>query len=278
MKVAIQGGRASFHEIASRKYFEGEPVEVVECRTFEDVCRQVDTEQVEYGMMAIENTIAGSILLNYGLIQKYDLRIVGEIKLRIKQNLMALPGQKLEDIKKVMSHYMALNQCTEFLDQYPVWEREEYYDTADSAKAIKEEDLNGVAAIAGDFAAELYGLEVLAPEIETFKQNFTRFLVLVPKSINNPRLDGPTNKATISFELPDQVGSLAKALTIVVDHKINLTKIQSLPILGKPDQYTFYMDCMWDDYQDMRACLIALRHLVPRLNVMGEYRNSPVVV
>lgn len=273
MKVAIQGGLASFHDIAAHDYFSGE-VETVKCRTFKDVCSEVISGNVEYGLMAIENSIAGSILPNYSLIRNNELFIVGEYKMQIHQNLMAIPGQKLEDLHKVMSHYMALEQCREFLEKYPNMELEENYDTADSAKEIKEDNLIGVGAIAGKMAAETYGLELLAENIETIQENYTRFLVLVK---DKPAL-GETNKATICFEVPNEVGALAKVLHIVVEHEINLTKIQSVPIVGRPDQYTFYADCMWENPDAMRRCFVRLNDILPSLIVLGEYKNWEIIL
>jgi prephenate dehydratase len=275
-KIAIQGGVASFHDIATRKFFEGDDLEVVPCQTFEKVAQLVKEGTVDYGLMAIENSIAGSILLNYSLIEKYELFICGEYKLRIKHNLMALKGQKPADIKKVRSHYMALIQCSEFLEKHPEWEVEEYYDTADSAKLIKEKGLEGQGAIAGDLAAEIYGLDVLEESVETIKLNYTRFLVLSKSAEYQP--NEVTDKATISFELSDanEVGALAKTLQIVVKYKLNLTKIQSVPIIGKPDRYTFYIDCMWSDRADMMRCMVELRQFIHKITVLGEYKNYEI--
>ncbi|MCP4521607.1 MAG: prephenate dehydratase [Cytophagales bacterium] len=272
MKIAIQGGRASFHEIATRKFFEGKEIETIECDTFRGVCEQLVGGDADYALLAIENSIAGSILGNYALMREHNLNIVGEVKLRIKQNLMALPGQKVEDLKKVRSHYMALLQCQEYLSQFPHLEEEQSEDTADSAKAIREGNLSGVGAIAGEYAAEIYDLEILGESIETIKQNYTRFFVLSTQK--KPLLDKEVlDKATIWFELPNEVGSLAKALKIIVDNNINLTKIQSLPIVGKPDQYTFYVDCIWGEYTNIKTCLVKLREFITDLTVLGEYKD-----
>lgn len=272
MKIAIQGGKASFHEIASRAYFNDQSVEPIECNTFRKVCQLVQSGEVDAGLMAIENSIAGTILPNYSLLQEYELRVVGEIKIRVKQNLMALPGQKITDIKKVSSHYMALQQCSEYLQELPNIELEEFYDTADAAREIKLKSLNGVAAIASGRAAELYGLEVLSTSIETIKLNFTRFLVLSNKHQNVIEKE-KLNKATLSFELPHRVGALADILKVIVDSELNLTKIQSVPIIGQPDEYTFYVDCMWDSYHQYERCLVQLRGLVINPRILGEYTN-----
>ena len=269
MKIAIQGGRASFHDFAARDFF-GEDIEVLQCKTFKRLCEAVKNEEVDYAVMAIENSIAGSILPNYNLIHDYDLFIVGEYRERIKLQLMALPGQKLQDLTKVMSHYMALLQCKDFLNEQEQLEVKEFYDTADSAKEIKEKNLLGVAAIAGGMAAEIYGMEILADDIETIKQNYTRFLVL---SAKKEWIADDPDKATISFELSHKVGSLALILKELEDHNINMTKIQSLPVIGKPDEYRFYVDCMWDDIEEYIQCLEDIQELTHNLLVLGEYKH-----
>lgn len=272
-KIAIQGGKASFHDIASHLFFK-EPIELIECPTFEQVCEKLQSGEADYGFLAIENSIAASILLNYQLIQDYKFHIVGEQQIRIIQNLIALPGTQLKDIKKVRSHYMALRQCQEFLMQNPHIEVEEYYDTADSAKLVAEKQLVGEAGIASAKAADLYGLEIVQESIETIKENYTRFLVL-SKEAQTP-LNKIKNKATLSFELPDKVGSLALALEIVVKHKINLTKIQSIPIIGKPDEYTFYLECTWDENAHIVRCLVELRNIIPEFRILGEYKKFEI--
>jgi len=276
LKIAIQGGKASFHEIASHQYFD-EEIEVVECRTFKKVGDMVAAGEVDYGLMAIENSIAGHILQNYTIIKERNLFVSGEIKLRIKQNLMVLPGQKIEDLHRISSHYMALRQCKEFLEPWdPTIELEEFYDTADAAKEIREKNLSGVGAIAGEMAAEVYDLEIIAESIETIKKNFTRFLVLQKenKAIHSKEV---LNKATLSFELSHHVGALAKILQVIVDYKVNLTMIQSVPIIGKPDEYTFYVDCMWDNYQHWERCKAVLRNYVKHAQIIGEYKNWEIV-
>lgn len=273
-KIAIQGGKASFHDIAAHEYFK-EPIEIIECPTFDEVCEKLEFGDADYGFMAIENTIAASILLNYQLIKNYNFHIVGEYSLKIIQNLMALPGQKVDDLHKVRSHYMALRQCTDYLIDHQNIEVEEYYDTADSAKLVAEKQLLGEAAIASKKAAEMYGLEIVAESIETIKQNYTRFLVL--SKTKNTDLNKLKNKATLSFELPDKVGSLALALEIVVKHKINLTKIQSVPIIGKPDEYTFYLECTWDEKDHIVRCLVELRNIIPHFRILGEYTNFEII-
>lgn len=276
MKVAIQGGKASFHDIATHRFFSKESqIQLFENDTFRGACKDVYSDRVDYGLIVIENSIAGSILPNYSLIEEYNLHIVGEYKLRIKQNLMALPGQQLKDIQLVRSHYMALLQCNEYLNQYPEMVLEEAADTADSAKDIRENNRKGVAAIASDKAAQLYDLEILGESIETNKLNFTRFFVLSKKQKHYyPRKE--LNKATLSFELSHEVGSLARALQIIVEKQINLTKIQSIPIVGKPDQYTFFIDCVWENYADIIACYKQLEKLLVNLKLLGEYKHFEI--
>lgn len=272
MKIAIQGGAASFHDIAARKYF-GKDIETVYCSTFKILCEKLKNKEVDFAAMAIENSIAGSILPNYALIQKYDFHITGEIQLRIEQNLMALPGTKIQDLKIARSHYMALMQCEDFLAQYPHLQMEEYHDTADSAKDIRLNEEKGVGAIASRYAAELYNLEILGESIETNKQNFTRFIVL---TIDKKYKVENATKASLCFHLPDRVGALADVLRTIVDNNINMTKIQSLPIVGKPNQYTFHIDCEWTNYKDFKKC-IAINSMVDDLKILGEYKKGEMI-
>ncbi len=272
MKIAIQGGAASFHDIAAQKYF-GKNTETVYCSTFKILCDKLQTKEVDFAVMAIENSIAGSILPNYALIQKYDFHIIGEIQLRIEQNLMALPGTKIQDLKKARSHYMALMQCEDFLSNYPHMQMEEYHDTADSAKDIRLYEQKEVGAIASRYAAELYNLEIIGESIETNKQNFTRFIILTTDK--KLKVENPT-KASLSFHLPDRVGALAEVLRIIVENNVNMTKIQSLPIIGKPNQYTFHVDCEWSNYEDFKKC-IAINSIVDDLKILGEYKKGEMI-
>jgi prephenate dehydratase len=272
MKIAIQGGPASFHDIAARNYFDDD-IESIPCQTFKELCNKLRNKEVDFAVMAIENSIAGSILGNYSLVKEYDFLIIGEISLRIEMNLMALPGTKIEDIQKVRSHYMALLQCEEFLSRHPYMKMEEFHDTADSAKEIRINNLKNIAAIAGRYAAKLYNLDLIAEGIETEKKNFTRFMVL--SADRRQKVEEPT-KATLSFRLPNKVGALAGVLKVIVDNKINLTKIQSLPILGKPNEYTFYVDCEWEHYDDFRRC-IEIKSIVEDLKILGEYKKGETI-
>jgi prephenate dehydratase len=272
MKIAIQGGAASFHDIAARKYF-GKDIETVHCDSFKLLCEKLKNHEVNFAAMAIENSIAGSILPNYALIQKYDFHIIGEIQLRIEQNLMVLPGTKIEDLKKARSHYMALMQCEDFLAQYPHLQMEEYHDTADSARDLRLYNQKEVGAIASRYAAELYDLEIIGESIETNKQNFTRFIFL--STDKKQKVENAT-KATLCFHLPNKVGSLAEVLRIIVENNINMTKIQSLPLIGKPNQYTFYVDCEWTNYEDFKKCIV-LNSIVDDLKILGEYKKGEMI-
>jgi len=272
MSIAIQGGKASFHDVAAVNYF-GKELDTIYCSTFRDVCKAVVTEAAEYGVMAIENSIAGSILGNYKLIKEYQLQIIGEIQLRIQQNLIVFPGVKLSEIEVVKSHPVALLQCEDFFLAHPSMRQEEYHDTADTVRYIKENNLRNYGAVAGNYAARFYGMEI--PEggegIETEKKNFTRFFILC----KNKQAGGVAEKATLSFQLPDEVGSLASLLKNIVDNKINLTKIQSIPIMGRPHEYNFYVDCEWNNYQDFKS--LDVKEFVTELTILGEYKKGKII-
>ena len=270
-KIAIQGVKGSFHEQAARLFYEehGHIVpEIVECSTFDGLYVSMDKGVADAAVMAIENTVSGGLLPNFELLRKYDRKIKGEVFLRIQQNLMALPGQRIEDIKEVRTHYMAINQTRQFFKDYPWIRLVESEDTAKSAADIAHEGVMGVGAVASMLAADLYGLEVMAESIETYKQNFTRFLVL-DDSIQVDR--EKVNKASMCFTLPHTPGSLAHVLTILSFYGMNLTRIQSLPIPGQEWQYFFYVDIKFDDYLRYEQAVAAVRPLMEDLNVLGEY-------
>lgn len=273
MIVAIQGGDASFHDLAARTYFPNLKG-TVKCATFTEVFEALSNGSADYAMLAIENTIAGSILSNYTLLQQYEFPIIGEIRLRIVLCLMALPNQKIEDLHLVKSHYMALLQCNDFMSKYPQIKIEEFHDTADSAKDITEKKLLGEGAIAGKYAAELYNLTILAESIETFKMNFTRFLVL--SGNKNIQMEN-ANKASISFVLKNEPGSLSKVLSFFDEFGINLTKIQSIPLLGSLDEYTFYIDCDWVSYEAYKKSIDKITNMVSTIRILGEYKIGEVV-
>ena len=270
-KIAIQGVKGCFHEQAARLFYDGfgcSAPEIVECALFDDLYKSMDGARADAAVMAIENTVSGGLLPNFELLRKYDRKIKGEVFLRIKQNLMALPGQKIEDIKEVRTHYMAINQTREFFKDYPWIRLVESEDTAKSAAEVAQNQLMGVGAVASELAAELYGLEILAESIETYKQNFTRFLILDDAlEVDKTKV----NKASWCFTLSHKPGSLAHVLTILSFYDMNLTRIQSLPIPGQEWQYFFYVDIKFDDYLRYEQALSAVRPLMEDLNILGEY-------
>lgn len=268
-KIAIQGVHGCFHEQAARLYY-GNDIDVRECLSFEDLFTSLDAGEAEGAIMAIENTVAGGLLPNYSLLHKHGRKIKGEVFIRIRQNLMALPGQKIEDIAEVRSHYMAIAQTREFFRQYPHIRLVESEDTAKSAAEIARNQQSGVGAIASSLAAELFGLDILQSEIETHKQNFTRFLIL-DDHISVP--ESEIDKASICFTLPHKTGRLSHVLSIFSFYDLNLTKIQSLPIPGKEWQYFFYVDLKFDHYERYREAMAAANPLVEDMMEMGEYKS-----
>ena len=273
-KIAIQGVKGCFHEQAARLFYEGQGCsspEIVECAEFDDLYKSLSSGQAQAAVMAIENTVSGGLLPNFELLRKYDRKIKGEVFLRIQQNLMALPGQKIEDIKEVRTHYMAINQTREFFKDYPWIRLVESEDTAKSAADVAQNNLLGVGAVASELAADLYNLEVLAHSIETYKQNFTRFLILD----DGLQVDkAQVNKASWCFTLNHKPGSLAHVLTILSFYDMNLTRIQSLPIPGQEWQYFFYVDIKFEDYLRYEQALSAVRPLMEDLNILGEYMSA----
>ncbi len=268
-RIAIQGVKGCFHEQAARLFYEnGTKPEIVECLTFDGLYKNLDDGSADAAVMAIENTVSGGLLPNFELLRKYDRKIKGEVFLRIQQNLMALPGQKIEDIKEVRTHYMAINQTREFFKDYPWIRLVESEDTAKSAADVALQGLMGVGAVASTLAADLYGLDILAESIETYKQNFTRFLILDDGIEVEP---SKINKSSMCFTLSHTPGSLAHVLTILSFYGMNLTRIQSLPIPGQEWQYFFYVDIKFDDYVRYQQALAAVRPLMEDLNVLGEY-------
>ena len=270
-RIAIQGVKGCFHEQAARQFYaeHGHIVpDIVECLTFDGLYRSLDGNKADAAVMAIENTVSGGLLPNFELLRKYDRKIKGEVFLRIQQNLMAMPGQTLEDIKEVRTHYMAINQTREFFMDYPWIRLVEAEDTAKAAADLAAEGVRGVGAVASTLAAELYGLEIMAESIETYKQNFTRFLILD----DSLKVDkAAINKASMCFTLPHTPGSLAHILTILSFYDMNLTRIQSLPIPGQEWQYFFYVDIKFDDYLRYEQAISAVRPLMKDLNILGEY-------
>jgi len=268
-KVAIQGIATSFHEVAALTYFQ-EKIETVECLSFHALCESLKHGKSDFAVMAIENSIAGSILPNYFLLQDYHFSIVGEVYLPIHMNLMALPGVTMKDIKTIESHPMAIRQCSEYLHKLSGVVLRESDDTAFSAKRIKEEKLKDTAAIANEHAAKKFGLKILEKGIETHKKNFTRFLILARRL--KPSLE--SNKASMFFEVANEVGSLADALMIFKEYKINLSKIQSIPIIGKPSEYSIHIDVEWKKRKSYDDALQQVLRQVRNLNVLGEYKKG----
>lgn len=272
LRVAIQGISASFHEIAAFAYF-GREIETVECLSFHSLCETLSNHQSDFAVMAIENSIAGSILPNYFLLQQYRFRIIGELYLPIHMHLLSLSGVSIDDIRCVESHTMAIRQCTDFINRLENVEIHESDDTALSAKRISEEMLKDTAAIANEFAAKKYGLQILARNIENHKKNFTRFLILSNQVETVPG----SNKASMSFVVANRVGSLAEALIVFKSNHINLTKIQSIPIIGKPNEYSIHVDVEWDHRDNYDTAMGIIRQTVTNLNLLGEYRKGSIV-
>ena len=273
-KVDIQGYKGCFHEEAARTFYaqSGLVPDILECDTFEGLYRALENEAADAAVMAIENTVSGGLIHNFELLRRYDRKIKGEVYLRIKQNLMALPGQSIEDIKEVRTHYMAINQTRDFFERECPWiTLVESEDTAKSAAEIAGNKLFGVGAVASSLAADLYSLEILRESIETYKQNFTRFLIF-DEAVTLP--ESAIDKASICFTLPHKPGSLAHILTILSFYDMNLTRIQSLPIPGREWQYFFYVDIKFDDYNRYRQALSAVRPLIDDLNILGEYKAA----
>jgi len=270
-RVSIQGYEGSFHQVAAQQFF-GKDVQVLPCATFRDVIKIASNKkESDGGVMAIENSIAGSILANYNLLQKSNLKIIGEIYLQIKQNLLVNPGVKLEDIREVHSHTMALQQCYDFLDKHK-WKLVETEDTALSAKHVHQHKSKHIAAIASRLAAELFQLEVLAPGIQTMKNNYTRFLMLqrqdVAQTINE------ANKASVNFQTDHSRGSLAKVLTKIAEGGINLSKLQSFPIPGSDFKYSFHADMEFETIDQFQTVVEQIMPLTEELKIYGVYKRG----
>jgi prephenate dehydratase len=271
-KIAIQGVRGAFHDIVAHLYYESDEVEIIPCNTFDEVLKNVISGDADNGIMAIENSVAGSILPNYNLLREIPVAVIGEVYLRIEQNLIVLPGQKMEDIKEVCSHPMALLQCRSFFEQHPKIKLTEAVDTALMVKLIRDENMLGYGAIASEYSAKIYDMEILAAGIESNKQNYTRFLVLQKKN-QGIKLVSP-EKVSLCFNTPHEVGSLSKVLSVLSYYNINLTKIQSLPILGCEWEYLFYIDLEFADYNRYLQSVEAIRPLTENLKILGEYTKG----
>jgi len=269
--VAIQGVKGSFHHIVSQNYF-SEDTYILECLSFDRAVESLINEETDAVVMAIENSIAGSIIPNYALIDNENLHIVGEQYLDIQHNLMALPRQSLNDIKEVYSHPMALLQCKEFFKKYPHIKLVEDKDTAEVAERIQKHQIKGVAAIASTLAAELFQLEILAHSIQTIKHNETRFVIV--KRENHEFPESEINKASIKFDVDHKRGSLAALLNVMSDCKLNLTKIQSLPKIETPWKYAFFVDVTFENYDDFKKAKSIINIMAHNFKVLGEYKNA----
>ncbi|UUF15075.1 MULTISPECIES: prephenate dehydratase [Flavobacterium] len=270
-KIAIQGIKGSFHHQVVKEYF-SENVDIDECLSFEELIDSLIAGKSDQAVMAIENSIAGPIIPNYALIDKNNLHIIGEHYLNIQQNLMALKGQKIEDIREVHSHPMALLQCMDFLKQYPNIKLIEDKDTAETARRIQEKQLTGIAAIASVTASEMYDLDIIASSIQTIKNNMTRFVII--KKQNSFLPESEINRASIKFELDHKRGSLAAVLNVMSDCKLNLTKIQSLPKIETPWKYSFFVDVTFEKYEDFAKAKTLLNIMAEYFKVLGEYKNT----
>ena len=272
-RVAIQGIKASFHEEAAFKFF-GREIETIECNSFKQTCDRLVNGGADFVIMAIENSIAGSLLPNYTLIREYNFAVTGEVYLPIQLHLMALPGVKFEDIKYATSHPIAIRQCVDFFDDYPHIQVIESNDTAACAKKISDEQLTDTVAIANSLAAELYGLDIIERRIESNKKNYTRFLILEKDKKENTN---EINKASICFQVGNHVGALSKVLNLFAELNVNLTKIQSMPVLGKRNEYYFYVDMEWINMENYDTAIRKALKYTVNFNIMGEYLKNDKV-
>ncbi|MES2808464.1 MAG: prephenate dehydratase [Bacteroidota bacterium] len=268
-RVAIQGIRASFHEEAAFKYF-GDKIQTIECNSFKRTFDALEAGEADYVVMAIENSIAGSILPNYSLLLNYNFPVIGEVYLPIQLHLMALPGVTFDQIKTVTSHPIAIRQCIDFFDEYPHLKVVESSDTAACAKRIHDEKLTDTVAIANSLAAQLYGLNILERRIESNKKNFTRFLIL---TTHENATKQSANKASLCFQVSNQVGALAKVLNIFANLGVNMSKIQSMPVLGKRNEYNFYVDVEWEETKQYDSAVKQILKYTHNFNILGEYKR-----
>lgn len=271
IKIAIQGIKGSFHHQVAEEYFHQE-FDLDECMSFDDLVKSLVENKAQKGVMALENSIAGSIVPNYALIDRNNLQIIGEHYLDIHMNLMALRGQRIEEIKEVHSHPIALLQCAVFFSQFPHIKLVESGDTAETARRIQEEKLNGIGAVAAPIAAKLYDLDILAAGIHTVQSNKTRFVIV--KTENKELIKEEINKASVKFELDDTPGSLATILNVMNNSKLNLTKIQSMPIIETPFQYSFFVDVVFEKYKHYEKAKKILELMTTHFKVLGEYKNG----
>jgi len=279
ISVAIQGGFGAFHEIAAKQFFGSIPIEIVPCETFSDLFNELQDKKVDCGIVAMENSVAGSILQNLNLLRESGLSIMGEQYLRVVQNLIALPGQTIDDIKEIHSHPIAIQQCHVFVNEL---RRKgvriiDAADTALSVKWIREENLMGIGALGSELAAQMYDMEILKREVETNKRNFTRFQIITESNAVKEleQIASQTiNKSTLCFSLPHEEGKLSQVLSVLSFYNMNLTKIQSLPIVGVEWEYFFYIDLVFPDYIRYQQAIEAVKPLTEHLQILGEYQNG----
>ncbi|TMM29628.1 prephenate dehydratase [Polaribacter aestuariivivens] len=270
--IAIQGAEGSNHHKVARDFY-GEDIQLIECMSFDTLVGSLLDKSANLGVMALENTIAGSIIPNYALIDNNNLHIIGEEYLNIHHHLMALKGQKIEDIKEVWSHPMALLQCKEFFKNHTHIKLVEDVDTAEVAKRIAKENLKGIAAIAPKIAAEIFHLAIIEDEIQTIKDNSTRFVIV---QTNEPSINKEVNKASLKFQLNHKRGSLAAILNVLSDCKMNLTKIQSLPVIETPWKYSFFVDVTFDDYKEYQKAKAIIEIMAEEFKILGTYKNGRI--
>lgn len=270
-KVAIQGIKGSYHHQAAKMFF-GEEVDLLECTNFKEIPESLSNGSAEFGVMAIENSIAGSLLQNYKLLGRNEQCIIGEIYIPIEHSLLVENGQKIEDLVEVHSHPMAILQCEKYFEQYPHIKLVESTDTANSAKEVSEGKFENVGAIAGEIAGKIYGLEALETNIQTIKNNYTRFFIISNNKDDcdsNPNI----NKASLKMAVGHETGSLSKVLSILSIHGLNLTKIQSVPIIDKPWQYSFYVDLVFPTYDTFKSVMEVLKHQTENIELLGVYKE-----
>lgn len=273
MKIAIQGIEGSFHDEAVQRLFPDQEVELVKCESFDGVTQNVKKGKADFGVLAIENSIAGSILPNYNLVEAGDFEILDEVFLNIQMYLMALESESIIDIFEVHSHPVALLQCTDYLRKFPPqFKIIEGKDTASEAKRIKENNIKGVAAIAGKQVAERFGLKILDSNIQDIKENHTRFVLIGNRGASLSKKK--PNKASLKFQLGHEVGSLSRSLQIMASNNINLTKIQSLPVLGSPWRYAFFVDVTFEEPNQLEQAIKELEPIVKNFKVLGTYTQN----
>ena len=271
LKIAIQGIQGSFHHQVAHQYF-GKSIQLHECSSFREVVASLKSNQSDKAVMAIENSIAGAILPNYALIDKNELHIIGEVYLDIDMNLMVYPNQKMEDITEVHSHPIALLQCADFFNEYPHVKLVESSDTAITAKRIQDGSVKNIGALASPVAAKTYDLEIIAKSVHTVKSNKTRFVIL--KNSNNEISKELINKASIKFELEDNPGALATVLNVLNNSKLNLTKIQSLPVIETPFTYAFFVDVVFEKHKHFEKAIKILQLMTTHFKVLGQYQRA----